>query len=120
MQGPCEEVSLAAGRAHFWLNVARQYMEQNNGPEVQRALEEGQRAADELRVAVQRYINYMRQTCRYDEGLAYEAGIEACSTDEARRRCAASGETDEYNRQMAAWRQFMNDPPNCPARPQTP
>jgi hypothetical protein len=120
MQSPCEEVSLAGGRAHFWLNVARQFMEQHNGPEMQRALDEGQRAADELRVAVQRYLNYMRQTCRYDEGMAYEAGIDACNTDEARRRCAATGETDEYKRQMAAWRQFMNDPPNCSPRPQTP
>lgn len=114
MRGPCEDFSIAFWRARFWLHVARQFQEQNNGPEMGRALSEAERAAAELRQALTRYLNYMSQTCRYDEGEAYNAGIQACDTPEARSRCAATGETDEYNRQLAFWRRAMTNPPNCP------
>ena len=111
----CEEVGLAFGRIYFWLKVAKQYADQKKPDEVKRALDQADAALQEATKTVAWYTNYMNQTCRYDEGAAYEAGIEVCNTDEIRKRCAATGETDQYNTQMAAWRGFMQNPPNCAA-----
>jgi hypothetical protein len=115
MRMPCETVWLPLERARFWIRIATQYARQGNAAEVERALRESQAAVDEGQRSVQWYVMYMSQTCRYDEGTAYEAGIEVCDTAEIRSRCTALGELDRYNVQMAAWRRFMQNPPNCPA-----
>ena len=123
MRMPCERVWLPLERARFWIRIAGQYAQQGNLPEVERATREAEAAVEEGRREVQWYLMYMEQTCRFDEGTAYEAGIEVCDTNEIRRRCTETGELAEYNRQMATWRRFMQNPPNCPApapRPSTP
>ncbi len=115
MRLQCGEVGIAFGRTTFWLHVAEQYLRANNPKEADRAAHELETAVREASQAVARYLRYMEQTCRYDEGMAYEAGINACDTDEARSRCAAAGQSDQYRVQMAAWRRFMQNPPNCAA-----
>jgi hypothetical protein len=111
---PCEEVGLAFGRISFWIRVAKQYAKDNKPDEAARAVKEAEATVNEAEKTVAWYKNYMEKTCRYDEGTAYAAGIEACDTDEARKRCTAAGQSAEYGRQMAAWRRFMQTPPNCP------
>jgi hypothetical protein len=115
MRMPCERVWLPLEHVRFWTNVARQYLQQGNEPEARRALREADAAANEAEREVRWYLMYMERTCRYDEATAYEAGIEVCNTAETRRRCTQTGELAEYNRQMDAWRRFMQNPPNCSA-----
>jgi hypothetical protein len=123
MRSPCETVWLPLERARFWIRIAGQYAQQGNLPEVERATREVEAAVEEGGREVQWYLAYMQQTCRYDEGTAYEAGIEVCDTVETSRRCTETGQRDQYNRHMSTWRRFMQNPPNCPApppRPRTP
>jgi len=120
MRMPCERVWLPIARAMFWIRIATQYAQQGNAAEVERAMRESEAAVAEGRREVNWYVMYMAQTCRYDEGTAYEAGIEACNTNEIRAQCAANGETETYNTHMATWRRFMQNPPNCPAQPPPP
>ncbi len=120
MRMPCERVWLPIARAMFWIRIATQYAQQGNVSEVERAMRESEAAVAEGRREVNWYVMYMAQTCRYDEATAYEAGIEMCDTDEVRRQCAANGESAAYTTNMAAWRRFMQNPPNCPAQPPPP
>lgn len=117
---PCERVWLPIARARFWIRVAGQYAQQGNLPEAERAMREANAAVEEGRREVQWYLMYMAQTCRYDEGTAYQEGIEVCDTPEVRSRCTATGELPQYNTQMAAWRRFSQNPPNCPPQPPPP
>jgi hypothetical protein len=113
MAMPCEELGLAFGRVYFWLHVAKQYDKDNQPTEVERAAKQLDAAINEANKTFQWYSNYMNKTCRYDEATAYEAGIRACDTDDARKRCASAGQTADYETQMAAWKGFMQNPPNC-------
>jgi hypothetical protein len=119
-QQQCENLGIAWGRVMFWLHVLKQFVKENNAAEAQRAATQLEGAINEANQAVAQYNKFMDQTCRFDEGTAYQAGIEACDTDDARKRCATAGQTDDYNKQMAAWRRFMQNPPNCPAAPAAP
>lgn len=114
-QQQCENLGIAWGRVMFWLHVLKKFVKENNAAEAQRAATELDGAINEANQAVAQYNKFMDQTCRFDEGTAYEAGIEACDTDDVRKSCAKAGQTAEYNKQMAAWRRFMQNPPNCPA-----
>lgn len=117
---PCERVWLPIARARFWIRVTGQYAQQGNLPEAERAMREANAAVEEGRREVQWYLMYMAQTCRYDEGTAYQEGIEVCDTPEVRSRCTATGELSQYNIQMEAWRRFSQNPPNCPPQPPPP
>lgn len=120
MRMPCETVWLPIERARFWIRRAGQYAEQGNLQDAERAARQAEAAVEEGRRAVQWYQMYMAQTCRYDEGTAYQEGIEVCDTREVRSRCTATGELSQYNIQMAAWRRFSQNPPNCPPQPPPP
>jgi Domain of unknown function (DUF4157) len=110
----CGEVHEWAARADFWIRIAKEADKNKDAARAKQALDEATKAADEFEKAVKRFEDFFNKTCLANEALAYEEGILLCDTDAVKKECQKTAETAKYTKQMAAWRVFMQNPPNCP------
>jgi hypothetical protein len=114
----CERVADPLRRADFWQRMAKKYGDEGDTENATRAVQEMTRAVNEAVRQTRWFDAWFDQTCRVNEGQAYQVTVEECDKPEIRRRCAAAKKATLLRRNMEQWRKWVRDPPDCkPVRP---
>jgi hypothetical protein len=71
------------------------------------------KALDAAKKAVDKYAQWKDDTCKENEGQAYQAGIDKCMTPEIQKQCTDLGETEKLKKFIEQQKKFRKSPPNC-------